>query len=94
MDKNEEKICMVCHSCQVTVKLRPTLTDFLYFTSYRSAWQDYSADLSESLPTGKSILAFARFGVPFSLRTDNGEKRRQIAEYPLIFANSAYDLVG
>ena len=99
MDKDVEKVCKVCHGCQVTSGYDPPkpMSRVLPPTA---PWQDCSADLLGPLPSGESIEKamtseslpevailksttsakiieanppiFARIGVPFSQRTDNG----------------------
>ena len=97
MDKEVEKVCKVCHGCQVTLSYDPPepISPVLPPTA---PWQDCGADLLGPLPSGESLLVvvdyfsrflevailksimtaktievispvFARFGVPFSLRT-------------------------
>jgi len=100
MDKDVEKVCKVCHGCQVTSGCDPP-DPMSRVLPPNAPWQDCSADLLGHLPTGESMLVvvdyfsrfvevailksttstkiieaispmFARFGVAFSLRTDNG----------------------
>ena len=100
MDSDVEKLCKVCHGCQVVLGYGPP-EPMSRVVPPSGPWQDYSADLMGPLPSGESILVvvdyysrfyevailrkttsadvikaispmFTRFGIPYSLRTDNG----------------------
>ena len=103
MDSDVEKVCKVCHGCQVVSGYGPP-EPMSRVVSPSGPWQDCSADLMGPLPSGKSILVvvdyysrfykvvilrkmmsadvieaispmFTRFGIPYSLRTDNGPQQ-------------------
>ena len=64
MDKDAEKVCKVCHGCQVTSGYDPPepMSRVLPLTA---PWQDCSADLLGPLPSGECSLVvvdnFSRF---------------------------------
>ena len=64
MDKDLEKVCKVCHGCQVTSGYDPPEPKSRVLPPTAS-WQDCSVDLLGPLPPGKSIVAvvdyFSRF---------------------------------
>ena len=99
MDQAAERLCRVCHGCQVVGG--PMVPEPMARSKPTGPWQDCAADLLGPLPGGENLLLvvdyysrfyevvvlrsttsnkiieamvpmFARFGVPYSLKTDNG----------------------